>query len=116
MARAKRYDWRTGCSVEATLSVIGGLWKAVILFHLLDGKKRFGELSRLVPGATQRMLTLQLRELEADGVILRTVFPEVPPRVEYELTEFGRSLEPVLLTMRDWGLGFQESGVSTAAR
>jgi DNA-binding HxlR family transcriptional regulator len=105
--RPKRYDWRTGCSVEATLSVIGGLWKAVILFHLLDGKKRFGELSRLVPGATQRMLTLQLRELEGDGVISRTVFPEVPPRVEYELTDFGRSLEPVLLTMRDWGMSFQ---------
>lgn len=109
--RPKRYDWRTGCSVEATLSVIGGLWKAVILFHLLDGKRRFGELSRLVPGATQRMLTLQLRELEADGVILRTVFPEVPPRVEYELTEFGRSLEPILLTMRDWGLSFQSRRV-----
>lgn len=105
--RPRRYDWRTGCSVEATLSVIGGLWKAVVLFHLLDGKKRFGELSRLVPGTTQRMLTLQLRELEADGVISRTVFPEVPPRVEYELTEFGRSLEPILLTMRDWGLAFQ---------
>lgn len=105
--RPKRYDWRTGCSVEATLSVIGGLWKAVILFHLLEGKRRFGELSRLVPGTTQRMLTLQLRELEADGVISRTVFPEVPPRVEYELTEFGRSLEPILLTMRDWGLSFQ---------
>ena len=106
--RQKRYDWRTGCSVEATLSVIGGLWKAVILFHLLDGKKRFGELSRLVPGATQRMLTLQLRELEADGVISRTVFPQVPPRVEYELTELGRSLEPILLTMREWGLAFQD--------
>ena len=106
--RPKRYDWRTGCSVEATLSVIGGLWKAVILFHLLDGKKRFGELSRLVPGATQRMLTLQLRELEGDGVISRTVFPEVPPRVEYELTDFGWSLKPVLLTMRDWGLSFQD--------
>lgn len=105
--RPKRYDWRTGCSVEATLSVIGGLWKAVILFHLLEGKRRFGELSRLVPGTTQRMLTLQLRELEADGVISRTVFPEVPPRVEYELTEFGQSLEPILLTMRDWGLSFQ---------
>lgn len=106
--RLRRYDWRTGCSVEATLSVIGGAWKAVIVFHLLEGKRRFGELSRLVPGATQRMLTLQLRELEGDGVISRTVFPEVPPRVEYELTEFGRSLRPVLKTMQDWGLAFQE--------
>lgn len=105
--RPKRHDWRTGCSVEATLSVIGGLWKAVILFHLLDGKKRFGELSRLVPRATQRMLTLQLRELEADGVVSRIAFPEVPPRVEYMLTKRGRSLEPVLITMRDWGLYFQ---------
>jgi len=107
--RLKRYDWRTGCAVEATLSVIGGAWKGVILYHLLDGKKRFGELSRKVPGATQRMLTLQLRELEADGVISRTVYPEVPPRVEYELTEFGQSLRPLLLTMQDWGLSFQEA-------
>lgn len=105
--RPRRYDWKTGCSVEATLSVIGGLWKPVILFHLLDGKRRFGELSRLVPSATQRMLTLQLRELEADGVVSRTVYPEVPPKVEYELTDFGRSLEPVLLTLRDWGARYQ---------
>lgn len=105
--RQKRCDWKTGCAVEATLSVIGGLWKPVILFHLLEGKKRFGALSRLVPNATQRMLTLQLRELESDGVISRTVFPEVPPKVEYELTELGRSLAPVLLTMRDWGERFQ---------
>ena len=105
--RPKRYDWKTGCAVEATLSVIGGLWKPVILFHLLDGKRRFGELSRLVPNATQRMLTLQLRELEADGVVSRTVYPEVPPKVEYELTDFGRSLEPVLLTLRDWGERYQ---------
>jgi DNA-binding HxlR family transcriptional regulator len=104
---ARKYDGRTGCSVEATLSVIGGMWKAVILFHLLDGTLRFGELSRLVPGATQRMLTLQLRELEADGVITRIVHPEVPPRVDYALTPFGRSLEPVLVTMRNWGLEFQ---------
>lgn len=105
--RPKRCDWRTGCSVEATLSVIGGLWKPVILFHLLDGKRRFGELSRLVPNATQRMMTLQLRELEADGVVRRTVHPEVPPRVDYELTSFGRTLEPVLLTLRDWGTRYQ---------
>lgn len=107
--RQKRCDWKTGCSVEATLSVIGGLWKPVILFHLLEGKRRFGALSRLVPNATQRMLTLQLRELESDGVISRTVFPEVPPKVEYELTELGRSLAPVLLTMRDWGERFQSA-------
>jgi DNA-binding HxlR family transcriptional regulator len=101
--RAKSSNWKTGCSVEVALSVIGGIWKPVILFHLLDRKMRFGELSRLVPNATQRMLTLQLRELEADKVITRTVYPEVPPRVEYSLTELGKTLEPVLLNLRDWG-------------
>ncbi len=98
---------RTGCAVEATLSVIGGVWKPVILFHLLDGKLRFNAICRLTPNATQRMITLQLRELEADGIIVRTVYPEVPPRVEYELTALGRSLEPVLLSMRAWGASFQ---------
>jgi DNA-binding HxlR family transcriptional regulator len=111
--RPKRCDWKTGCSVEATLSVIGGIWKPVILFHLLDGTKRFGELSRLVPNATQRMLTLQLRELESDGVINRIVYAEVPPKVEYQLTDLGRSLAPVLLTMRDWGERFQNERMST---
>ena len=101
--RAKSSNWKTGCSVEAALSVIGEIWKPVILFHLLERKMRFGELSRLVPNATQRMLTLQLRELEADRVITRTVYPEVPPRVEYSLTELGKTLEPVLLSLRDWG-------------
>ncbi|MBY4637112.1 helix-turn-helix transcriptional regulator [Sphingopyxis sp. XHP0097] len=98
---------KTGCAVEATLSVIGGVWKPVILFHLLDGKLRFNAICRLTPNATQRMITLQLRELEADGIIARTVYPEVPPRVEYELTALGRSLEPVLLSMRAWGASFQ---------
>jgi DNA-binding HxlR family transcriptional regulator len=99
----RQYDCRYGCSVEATLDVIGGRWKGVILFHLLEGTKRFNELQRMVKGCTQRMLTLQLRELERDGVVKRTVYAEVPPKVEYSLTEFGRSLEPILLLMRDWG-------------
>ncbi len=101
--RTRQYDCRYGCSVEATLDVIGGRWKGVILFHLLSGTKRFNELHRLVTCCTQRMLTLQLRELEKDGVVKRTVYAEVPPKVEYSLTEFGRSLEPILLMMREWG-------------
>ena len=101
--RNRQYDCRYGCAVEATLDVIGGRWKGVILFHLMEGTKRFNELHRLIEGCTQRMLTLQLRELEQDGVVLRTVYAEVPPKVEYSLTEFGRSLEPILLLMREWG-------------
>lgn len=108
----KRRAGRTGCSVEATLSVIGGVWKPVLLFHLLDGKLRFNALCRLTPNATPRMITLQLRELEADGILLRTVYPEVPPKVEYELTPLGRTLEPVLLSMRAWGTGFQANAVT----
>jgi DNA-binding HxlR family transcriptional regulator len=106
---ARGYDGKTGCDVEATLCVVGGRWKPVLLFHLLDGKKRFSELCRLTPNATQRMITLQLRELEEDGVISRNVFAEVPPRVEYELTERGRSLEPLLIQMRNWGEEFKKS-------
>ncbi len=98
---------RTGCGVEATLSVLGGVWKPLLLFQLLRGKLRFNALCRLTPRATPRMITLQLRELEADGVVRRIVYPEVPPKVEYELTEFGQSLEPVLLAMRAWGKAFQ---------
>ncbi|MDC3952775.1 winged helix-turn-helix transcriptional regulator [Polyangium jinanense] len=101
--RSRRHDPKSGCGVEATLSVVGGLWKPLILFHLLGGKLRFMELTRRIPTATQRMLTLQLRELEEDGVLVRHVYPQVPPKVEYELTEFGRTLAPVLRTLRDWG-------------
>ena len=103
----RRRAGRTGGSVEATLSVIGGVWKPVLLFHLLGGKLRFNAICRLTPNATQRMITLQLRELEADGIVARIVYPEVPPRVEYELTPLGHSLKPVLLSMREWGAGFQ---------
>ncbi|RQU39000.1 transcriptional regulator [Burkholderia cenocepacia] len=105
--RPKRLDGKSGCAVEVTLSVIGGLWKPVILFHLLQEKRRFMELARLMPNTTQRMLALQLRELEADGIVARHVYPQVPPKVEYELTPFGRTLAPVLVSLRQWGEAYQ---------
>lgn len=95
-----------GCSVEAALDIIGNKWKGVILFHLLDGTKRFNELRRLIPSVTQRMLTLQLRELERDQIITRTVYPEVPPKVEYNLTKTGEMLKPILFSLREWGNQF----------
>lgn len=101
--KQRYYVGEYSCSVEATLDVIGGKWKGVILFYLLDGKRRFGELRRLLPEVTQRMLTLQLRELEEAGIVHREVYREVPPRVEYSLTPFGKTLEPILLLMRAWG-------------
>src|SRR6201996_4648705 len=91
------------CGVETTLSVIEGRWKARILFQLLDGTKRFSELKRKLPGVTQRMLTLHVRELERDGLVHREVYREVPPKVEYSLTAMGQSLEPLLRFMSDWG-------------
>lgn len=90
------------CPIQAIVDVIGGKWKLSILYQLFQGTKRYGELKRLVPNATERMLTLQLRELEASGIVQRTVYPEVPPKVEYSLTELGQSLEPVLQTMLYW--------------
>ncbi|MDU2063235.1 MAG: helix-turn-helix domain-containing protein [Sporomusaceae bacterium] len=92
-----------GCPVEITLNVIGGKWKGIILFHLINGTKRFNEFQKLHPCITQRMLTLQLRELERDGLIHREVYKEVPPKVEYSLTQFGKTLEPIILLMKDWG-------------
>jgi DNA-binding HxlR family transcriptional regulator len=92
------------CAVEATVHLIDGKWKCVILWHLLDsGTQRFNALRRRVPGATQRMLTAQLRELENDGLVRREIFPQVPPKVEYSLTEKGLSLSPILLALKEWG-------------
>jgi DNA-binding HxlR family transcriptional regulator len=91
------------CGVETTLSVIDGRWKLPILFQLLGGTKRFSALKRTLSGATQRMLTLHLRELERDGLIHREVYREIPPKVEYSLTPRGRSLEPLLRFMSEWG-------------
>lgn len=91
------------CPVETTLSVIGGRWKALILFHLSGGPRRFNALRRLIPDVTQRMLTAHLRELEQDGVVRREVFAVVPPRVEYSLTPLGDTLQPILSAMAEWG-------------
>ena len=89
--------------VEATLDVIGGKWKVVIMCHLIDGEKRTSELKKLMPNITQKMLTQQLRELEDDGVVNRTIFDQVPPKVIYSLTKYGWSLRPILDAMCSWG-------------
>jgi DNA-binding HxlR family transcriptional regulator len=91
------------CSVTKTIDIIGGKWKAVALYYMLARALRFNELKRLMPTITQRMLTLQLRELERDGLVTRTVYPQVPPKVEYSLTPLGYTLRPILELLRDWG-------------
>lgn len=91
------------CPVEIALGVIGGKWKGVILYHLIDGEKRFGELRKFMPAVTQRMLTKQLRELESDGLIHREVYKEVPPKVEYSLTKSAAPLKPIILKLEQWG-------------
>ncbi len=99
-----RFTCSPGCAVEAAVSLIDGKWKCVVLWHLLnEGTLRFGDLRRRAPGVTQRMLTNQLRELEADGLIHRKVYAQVPPRVDYSLTEMGRGLEPILRALKGWG-------------
>lgn len=97
------------CPVDATLHLIGGKYKALILWHLVDGALRHGELHKLIPQATPKMLTQQLRELEEDNLLSRTVYPVVPPKVEYALTGLGRSLKPILSAMYDWGTGYMEN-------
>jgi DNA-binding HxlR family transcriptional regulator len=106
--RKPSYTYQYGCPVEATADIIGGKWKAVILYYLFQGPKRFNELRRLLPEVTQRMLTLQLRELEQDSIVHREIYKEVPPKVEYSLTEFGTSLGPIIVQMLDWGEQYME--------
>lgn len=103
MTDKKTADTLPACPVETTLTLIGSKWKVLILRDLLSGKKRFGELKRSVGSVSQKVLTAQLREMEADGLVIRTVYAEVPPRVEYELSALGLSLKPILDSLRGWG-------------
>ncbi len=97
------------CPVTITMSVIGGKWKPIIMWLIYHQTRRFGEMKSLIPGITQKMLTQQLRELERDGIVNRKVFPVVPPKVEYSLTDYGRTLAPILDSMARWGESHHES-------
>ncbi|WP_312955437.1 winged helix-turn-helix transcriptional regulator [Stutzerimonas nitrititolerans] len=99
------------CPVTFTVDVIGGKWKSLILFHLITQKRRFNELRRLMPEITQRMLTLQLRELETDRIIHREIYREVPPKVEYSLAPLGETLIPLITAMREWGAAYEDTVV-----
>lgn len=102
------------CPVELTLSAIGGKWKLLILWKLMDGTLRYSELRRALGAITHKMLAQQLRELEADGLIVRTVYPVIPPRVEYTLAEAGDRLRPVIAAMSEWGMAYREEAVQAA--
>lgn len=91
------------CPIEATLSLIGGKYKCLILWHLINNTLRYNQLKKLIPQATPKMLTQQLRELENDGLIIRTIYPVIPPKVEYTLSDFGKSITPILDSMCEWG-------------
>ncbi len=112
-SRHDSLDCGPGCPVEGTLELIDGKWKGVVLYHLLSGTLRFNELRRHLKNCTQRMLTNQLRELEADGLVHRKIYAQVPPKVEYSLTARGRSLEPVIQALKDWG---EANVLTTGAR
>ncbi|MBW4437150.1 MAG: helix-turn-helix transcriptional regulator [Pleurocapsa minor GSE-CHR-MK-17-07R] len=97
----------TRCPVETTLEVIGGKWKPLIVYYLSNGTKRFNELQRMLPQVTRQMLTQHLRELEADGIVHREIYAQVPPKVEYSLTELGETVRPMLETMVAWGAQYE---------
>ncbi|WP_369297862.1 winged helix-turn-helix transcriptional regulator [uncultured Neglectibacter sp.] len=109
MSEQKAIRELPACPVETTLTLIGDKWKALILRDLLPGTKRFGELKKSVGNISQKVLTTQLRAMEESGLLTRTVYAEVPPRVEYTLTELGQSLRPILDAMRSWGEGYKAS-------
>lgn len=102
------------CPVEAVLSLISGKYKCIILWHLMEGTQRYSELRRFVPQATPKMLTQQLRELEADGIVVRKVYPVVPPKTEYSLTDYGRTLSPIVQAMCDWGKKYMSDRIKKA--
>ena len=96
------------CAMDVTMDYIGGKWKTVVLWYLRKDKKRFSELKRLIPNITEKMLSLQLKDLENDGIVKRKIYPEVPPKVEYYLTDFGKTLIPMLEEIARWGRGLAE--------
>jgi DNA-binding HxlR family transcriptional regulator len=101
------------CPTETALDLIGGKWKGMILYYLCSDTKRFNELMRLIPAITQRMLTKQLRDLEAKGIVHRKVYPEVPPKVEYSLTSMGKTLEPIIRELEKWGKHYLSLGAKS---
>jgi DNA-binding HxlR family transcriptional regulator len=103
------------CPVTTTLSVIGGKWKPIILYAIKEETKRFSQIKRLIPTISQKMLTQQLRELEVDGMVHRHVYPVVPPKVEYTLTEYGRSLMPIMDAMAAWGRSHSRANIPDEA-
>lgn len=108
MNNEKSNDNLPACPVETTLMLIGNKWKVLIIRDLLTGTKRFGELKKSIGKVSQKVLTTQLRDMEEDGLISRKVYAEVPPRVEYSLTELGKSLQPILNAMLQWGTEYKE--------
>ena len=118
MTKLRNYDGAPGCSIESALHIMGGKWKGVILYHLLlDGTHRFNELQRRLTGVPPRLLIKQLRDMEEDGLVVRKVYPVVPPKVEYSLSDEGRSLEPFILGLCGWGDAWlKRRGMTTAAQ
>lgn len=104
------------CAMDVTMHYIGGKWKTVVLWYLRKDKKRFSELKKLIPNITEKMLSLQLKDLERDGIVKRKVYPEIPPRVEYFLTDFGKSLIPMLEEIALWGRNLAQKKGKTVDR